>query len=192
MAKMLRDERQVLKAVTMAVEGDVIAILIQRYHTEANPETGKIDRSKSFYEWLMRIDTKENFRKLANWYLDDSRRLERGKWVGEEDAPWYFCVGDGSENFRIGEFINNKLKKEMSWEMAQKKLYGWETKTEKREEGYNTGAKCIIEGYKDKDGNAVDILSKEELMKHVGQNLTAPQIMKSKLPPVKTKKARPA
>ena len=183
---MLKDEVSVVKAVMMEVTDNVIFLVNEHYHTEVNPETGKIDRSKSFYRWVGRADTKENYRKLIAWYMDDSRRLERGKWP-DEPTPYFFCVGKGSENWRIGNYFETKMKKLRSWEDGQKRLHGWETKTVNRDCGYNPGALYVIEGYKDPDGNVVDILSKEEVLKHVGQNLIAPHIMKSKLPVNKAK-----
>ena len=63
-------------------------------------------------------------------------------------------------------------------------LNGWETQTDKRAEGYNLNAKYVIEGYKDASGSIVDISKKEELMKHIGENLIAvPSSKKTKTPP---------
>ena len=44
---MLKDEIQIIKAVLMEVDDDVIALVTEQYHTEADETTGKTDRSKS-------------------------------------------------------------------------------------------------------------------------------------------------
>ena len=180
MAKMLKDEMSVVKAASMALDDNTILIVTEQYHTETG-DLGKVDRSKSFYKWVACIKKIDDLKKKIAWYLDDSRRLERGSWI-DNKLGYYFCVGLGAENYRIGEWFTTKLKKMKSWEDGQKILNGWETKTEKRAEGYNPGAKYVIDGYVCDNGETISLTDKEALLKHVGETIVAPHIMKSKLP----------
>ena len=189
MAKMLKDEMTVVKATSMELADDIVMVVSEQYHTEAG-DTGKIDRSKSFYKWVATIEKKEDLKKKIAWYLDDSRRLDRGQFLDaslKPKFPYMFCVGNGSENFRIGEWFANKLKKVKPWEHGQKVLNGWESKTGKRDEGYNAGAKYVTEGYVCDNGDVVSLLDKDALLKHVGEVIVAPHVMKSKLPLVSAK-----
>lgn len=186
MAKMLKDEIQVVKAFLMEVDDDTVALVSEHYHTEIDESTGKTDRAKSMYRWVARAWKKDEYRKMIAWYLDDSRRLERGKWP-DEPLNYYFCVGNGSENWRIGNFFQTKLNKVRPWEYGQKVLQGWQTKTDNRDEGYNPGSKYITEGYVAPDGKVYDVTDKETFLKNIGVNLVAPHLMKSKLPPIKPK-----
>ena len=182
MAKMLKDEIQVIKAVLMEVDDDTVALVAENYHTEADGSTGKTDRSKSLYRWIARAWKKDDYKKMVAWYMDDSRRLDRGKWP-DEKLPYFLCVGNGSENWRIGNFFQTKLSKLRPWDYGQKVLQGWQTKTDKRDEGYNPGSKYVTEGYIAPDGTSHDITCKETFLKNIGVNLIAPHLMKSKLPP---------
>lgn len=180
MAKMLKDEMAVVKATSMALTDDVVMIVTEQYHTETG-DTGKVDRSKSFYKWVACIKNKADLKKKIDWYLDDANRLERGTWI-DNKFKYFFCVGNSSENFRIGEWFATKLKKMKTWENGQKAINGWETKTAQREEGYNPGAKYVTDGYVCDNGETISITDKEALLKHVGETIVAPHIMKSKLP----------
>lgn len=184
MAKMLKDEIQVIKAVLMEVDDDTVALVAENYHTEADGSTGKTDRSKSLYRWIARAWKKDDYKKMVAWYMDDSRRLDRGKWP-DDKLDYFFCVGNGSENSRIAGFFNEKLKKLRTWEYGQKVLQGWQTKTAKRDEGYYPGSKYVVDGYAAPDGKKYSITDKATFLNNIGVNLVAPHLMKSKLPPVK-------
>ena len=181
MAKMLKDEIQVIKAVMMELDNDNVVLVTQQYHTETNPETNKVDRAKSLYRWVARPMTKDSLKKMIAGYLDDANRLNRGKWP-DDKLDFFLCIGNGSENWRIGNFFQNKLKKLRTWEYGQKVINGWEAKTANRDEGYNPSAKYVIEGYVADNGDKISLTDKDALLKHIGENLIAPQIMKSKTP----------
>lgn len=182
MAKMLRDEVQLLKGFLMEVDDDTVALVTEQYHTESNPSTGKVDRSKSFYHWVARSWKKADYDKLINWYMDDARRLQRGHWP-DDKRSFYLAIGNGSENWRIGDFLRTKLKKVLSWENGQKIMNGWKSKTAKRDEGYYPTAKYVVDGYDNGTGTALSLADKETFLKNIGCNLIAKPTMKSHLPP---------
>lgn len=183
MAKMLKDEIQVIKAVLMEVDNDTVALVTEQYHTEEDPSTGKTDRSKSMYRWVARSWKKDDYNNMVRHLLDDSRRLERGHWP-DDSLDYFLCVGNGSENSRIASFFGQKMKKLRTWEYGQKVLQGWQNKTAKRDEGYNPGSKYVVDGYAAPDGTVYSITDKDTFLKNIGVNLIAPHVMKSKLPPV--------
>lgn len=181
MAKMLKDEIQIIKAVLMEVDDDTVALVTEQYHTEVDETTGKTDRSKSMYRWVARAWKKDDYKDMVRRLMDDSRRLERGRWP-DDKLDYFLCVGNGSENSRIASFFDQKLKKLRTWEYGQKVLQGWQTKTAKRDEGYNPGSKYVVDGYVGPNGKKYSITDKATFLNNIGVNLIAPHLMKSKLP----------
>lgn len=186
MANMLKDEIQVIKAVSMEVDPNTVLIVTLQYHTEAKAEdASKVDRSKSFYRWGALVMDKEHIASEIQTRMLDKNRLERGKWPNDK-IPYYLCIDNDSKNSTIANWLNLKLKKTVSWEIGQKILNGWKKKTASRPEGYVPNAKYRIDGYVCEDGFVVSLDNKEELMKHVNQSLIAPFLKTSKTDKTKT------
>ena len=177
---MLKDEVSVLKSVMVQLDSETAVLVSLQYHVEPG-ENGKTDRSKSKYRWLARVFKLADLKSKIEWCYRDENRLNRFKWPDDPD-PWYICAGGDSENRRIGDWLATKLKKIQTWENGLKTLDGWETKTKKRQAGYNASAKYDTDDYLDPAGNKVSLKDKDELLKHVGQNLYKTRLMKSKLP----------
>lgn len=182
MARMLKDEMAVTKGIMIDLGNDNILFVVQRYHTERNEDTGKVDRSKSLYSWVARVTTRQEILDKISWCMDDKNRLNRFKFKNDP-YPYYLAVGNSSDNAAFANFLTNKLKKMDSWEDGMKRLNGWETQTANRQAGYNANAKWMVKGYKADNGDMVDLDDHESVLKCIGQNLFADQVMKSKLPP---------
>lgn len=185
MAKMLKDEMSVIKSVMVEIDPDTVVLVTDQYHTEKN-DLGKVDRSKSEYRWLARVMTKAEVKKMIDWCYADENRLNRWRWPNDK-SKFYVAPAD-SQNSKVGNWLENKLKKIRTWDYGMKVFKGWETQTAKRQEGYNPAAAYVVDGYVADNGDIVSITDREALLKHVGQNLLAPHLMKSKLPPVTAKK----
>jgi len=173
MSKMLADEIQVIKAVSMEVDSDTVLIATLQYHTEVRDDTGKLDRSKSFYRWAARAMKKNDVKDEIKARMADDKRLERGKWL-DETLPFYLCIGNDSRNAAIANWLNLKLKKIVTWDAGQKILQGWKKKTAKTAEGFYPNAAYRIDGYTAANGDIVDLNDKDAILKHINQNLFAP------------------
>lgn len=174
MSKMLADEIQVVKAVSMEVDPNTILIASLQYHTEENKDTGKLDRSKSMYRWTARAMTKDAIEAEVKSRMADDKRLERGTWPNEK-LPYYLCIDNDSRNFAIANWFNLKLKKTVSWEIGQKILKGWKKQTAKTAEGFYPNATYRIDGYTADNGDVIRLDDKEAILKHINQNLFAPK-----------------
>ena len=173
MSKMLADEIQVVKAVSIEVDPNTVLVASLQYHTESSPDTGKVDRSKSMYRWSGFVMTKDALKAEIQNRMSDENRLKRGKWLNEK-LSYYFCIGNDSTNSTIANWLNLKMKKIVPWEMGQKFLKGWKNKTSSTAEGFYPNAAYRIDGYVCDDGAVVSLDDKEALLKHVNQTMTAP------------------
>ena len=180
MSSMLKDEITILKAVSIKVNDDVVLLATYQYHTEEN-EFGKNDRSKSFYRWYARVDSIENYKKLIAEWTSDEHRLEKNSWPND-NLPYRILVNKGVDKYSLAKFFATKLKKAVDWETGIKLLNGYKHKTAKSEAHYHAGANYEIEGYDAEDGTKVNLDDKEALLRHIGQNLYHPAILKSHLP----------
>ena len=181
MSKMLADEIQVVKATTIEIDPETVLLATLQYHTESNADTGKLDRSKSYYRWMARVMTKNAANDEIRKRMSDTVRLERGKWPND-NSPYYFCVDNDSTNAAIARWFETKMKKSkiVSWDMGQKILNGWKKATAKSDEGFYPNATYRIDGYKSENGDIVSLSDKATLLKHVNQNLLASFVSKSK------------
>lgn len=167
---MLKDEATILKSIAIKLSDDVAVLVTKQYHTEENPATGKIDRSKSKYRWMARVFKIEDLSEKIKWMLKDENRLTKFKWPND---PWpYYVSAIYPEHYKIAAWLMSKLKKLKDWDEGQKILAGWKnaTKTHKVAD-YNKNAAYDVDGYVDEAGNIVSLTNKDELLKRVGQNL---------------------
>lgn len=168
---MLKDEIAILKSVMISIDDDTAVLATLQYHTEENPTTGKLDRSKSKYRWLARVFKLEDLKAKIKWCMQDENALAKFKWP-DDNSPWWICAANDSNNKTIGKWLATKLKKIKKWDDGQLLLNGWQPKTASRKEGrYNTAAKYEITGYITDAGETVSLDDKEALLKNVGKNL---------------------
>lgn len=177
---MLKDEIAILKAVMMQVDDNTAMLVTLQYHTEKNPDTGKLDRSKSYYRWLARVFKLDDLKAKIKWCMQDENALAKFKWPGDT-SPWWICAANDSNNKTIGKWLNTKLKKLKTWNDGQLALKGWQSKTAKREAGYNEAAKYETEGYLTESGSTISLTDQKAILENVGKNLIYVCQMKSKM-----------
>ena len=181
MAKMLKDEMQVIKSIMVEVDPNTVLLLTQQYHTEEG-DNGKVDRSKSQYRWMGRIMEKDEVTKTIQWCLDDQNRLARWRWPNDK-LSYYICINNGSECSNAGHWLLTKLHKLRPWDIGLKYFKGWKPQTKAKPEAYNTNWGYAVDNYVCDNGDVICLTDREAVLKHVGQNVTVPREMKSKLAP---------
>lgn len=170
---MLNDEIINLKSLMVNIEGDINLIVCLQYHTERLPggdnSSGKFDRSKSMYRWIARVTTRQAIEDCINNLYKEENMNEKFKWPDEPDGYYLNCKY--SRAYEVASWLETKLKKIKSWKDGLKVFAGYESKTKNRKGGINEKAKYKTEGYAAPDGTIVSLTDKDELLKHVGQNL---------------------
>lgn len=176
------DEMGILKGTAVKLDDNTVLLVTMQYHTERDPATSKLDRSKSRYRWLARVDTEANFRAMIADMKQDANRLNPWKWPN--DPSWEgSIVYTDSGNLVGSRWYTMKLKKMVDWETGLKIFNGFKPNLEaKGQDPYNAKAKYDTEAYVATDGTTVNLTDKDALLAHVGQNLVKEQVMKSKTP----------
>lgn len=176
------DEMGILKGTAVKLDDNTILLVTMQYHTERDPQTGKVDRSKSRYRWLARVDTTANFQTMAAEMKQDANRLNPWRWP--DDPSWTgSIVYTDSGNLIGSRWYTMKLKKAVDWDTGLKIFNGFKPALEaKGQDPYNAKAKYDVDGYTLPDGTTISLTDKEALLAHVGQNLVKEQTMKSKTP----------
>ena len=173
---MHEDEMTIVKSTTISLDKNIVLILTKQYHSQKNPnDSSKVDHSKSEYRWLGRITTIEDIKKKIQWCWSDEHRLERAQWPN--DPKWFQFFKNTSDNYHFGKWLAERISKNKinSWETGQKILKGWKKATPSRPvEEFNRKWGYAIKGYTTDSGETIDLLDKENLLKHVGQNVSAP------------------
>lgn len=169
---MLKNEISMLKAVAMKVDDKHILIATEQYHTEKTDDN-KRNKDKSLYRWFAKVMATEDWQAYIDDLFTDEKRLDSHK-IPNDTCGYFLCIGKSSSNYDIASWLQTKVNKAASWEVGQKKLNGWKSKTPKREEHFNPKAAYDTKGYIAEDGSLVDLTDKEALLKHVNQNLTKP------------------
>ncbi len=165
MSMMKSDEMQIVKCVSMKVSDDIALLATLQYHTEKNDQ-GKVDRSKSTYRWLARIEKIEDIKKRIADMKSDANRLS--SWTWPDDPTWNGKIfTKDSTNYVGASWLETKLKKLVSWEDGQKQLNGFKRCLNE----VKPSAKYETEGYQDPDGNEVSLTDREALLKLVGKNV---------------------
>lgn len=167
---MLKDEIAILKSVMISIDDETAVLATLQYHTEENPATGKLDRSKSQYRWLARVFKLEDLKAKIKWCMQDENALAKFKWPDDKSA-WWICAANDSNNKTIGKWLATKLKKIKKWDEGIDILNGWQSKTASREGRYNAAAKYEISGYTTDAGEVVSLDDKAALLKNIGKNL---------------------
>ena len=178
---MLKDELHILKAVAIRVDDSHVMLATVQYHTEKTDE-GKYNKSKSFYRWFAKVLADKDWEAKFDYMLDDAHRLDKYK-IPNDTTGLYLCCKNSTTNYDVGDWLQAKVSRALSWEDGMKRLAGFKTKTANRAEGYNTNAAYDTVGYKAENGDLVDITDKDSLLKHVGQNLIKPLLMGKKSSP---------
>ena len=168
---MLVDEISMLKAVMVKLDESTAVLVTLQHHSEAGENGHKFNREKSMKRWIARVDTIDNFKKLIKDLAEDAVRLDKCVWPGDKLGK-HICMGNNSTNARFSEFLETKLKKIKTWDEGLKVFDGWQTKTPKRQAGYNLNAKYDTEDYLDESGAKVSLRDKDALLKRAGTNLT--------------------
>lgn len=146
------DVMAILKAVSVKIDPDTIAILSFMYHTELDPSDPagkKKDRSKSQYRYEGRVV------KIAD--LQD----EITKMKMEPDAPWRWptletwraSYDNEATNKRGAKWLESRIKKALDPDVAFKVLNGWKPS----KDDYKDNRKYDLLGYQTPDGKTVDI-----------------------------------
>lgn len=146
------DVMAILKAVSVKLDADTIAILSFMYHTELDPSDPagkKKDRSKSQYRYEGRVV------KIADL------QNEISKMKAEPDAPWRWptletwraSYDNEATNKRGAKWLESRIKKALDPDIAFKVLNGW--KPSKND--YKDNRKYDLLGYQTPDGNTIDI-----------------------------------
>ena len=169
---MLRDEIALLKSMMVELDDDNVLLITMQYHVEEGAN-GKIDRSKSLYRWIGRAMSKAEVESTIARCFEDKNRLTKFTWPGDK-LSYYLCIGNGSECYLAGKWLKTKLNKLRSWDYGVKVMNGWSPATKTKPESYNDNAKYVVDGYTCDNGDVISILDREALLKHIGQNFTAP------------------
>lgn len=153
----------------MQVDEETCLIVTRQYHTEEDPETGKTARGKSAYRWLGRVWKLSDMRAMGNEMFSDAKRLLPWHWPNDPTWKGRILTSD-STNYQFSKWISCKIGKMTSWENGQKLLAGWSKKEQcfKPKDAYPT------ENYLTESGTTVSLKSKEDLLKHVNENIWLP------------------
>ena len=166
---MMKDELVMLKATSLKVDADHTAVVTYQYHSEKTDD-GKQNRPKSFYRWFAKVLPNSEWKAKIDYMFDDEHRLEKFK-IPNDSSGLYLCMGKSSTHYDVATWLDRKIRKAMTWEDGLKQLNGFKTKTPNRAEGVNANAAYDLVGYTAENGDVVDITNKEDLLKHLGQNL---------------------
>ena len=174
MSMMKPDEMQIVKCVSMKVSDNIALLVTWQYHTEKTDQ-GKVDRDKSTYRWLARVEKIEDIKKRIADMKSDAKRLE--PWTWPDDPSWKGKIFTKDSTNAVGaSWLETKLKKLEDWESGLKHLNGFK----KCLNDYKPSAKYELEGYLDPDGNEVSLTDREALLKLVGKNLYKPVLKKER------------
>lgn len=188
---MLIDEMTVLKGVMVQISPEAAVLVTLQYHSEPGENGKKYNSKKSSKRWIARIDTLENFKKMVKDLSADSARLNPNSWP-DDPAKYRINFGNDSSNGKFADILETKIKKLKSWTDGMNIFDGWQTKTPKRQAGYNLNAKYDTEGWQDKEGKKFSLKDKDELLKRVGQTIWKPFVKMSKVPIAPPSSQQPA
>ena len=181
MSTMKKDEMSVVKSVMIRLTEDsndpVLMLVAHRYHTERG-DNGKIDKSKSEYQFIMKAMKASEWQVLIDHSHGD-KMLEPFEW---ENDKWHLFVNKDSTNYAVGRWIYNKSQKQVDWETGLKLLSGWKKTTAKRVENVSAKDAYMTDDYVTPSGEKISIIDKEVVLKHVGELCIRTVVMKSKLP----------
>lgn len=166
MAIIKPDEMALLKATSIKLNNDVVALVTYQYHTEKN-EFGKVDHSKSKYRYMVVIDTIANFKALAQKLTSDEYALGRFQWPGDFEK-WFFYYGHGRAE-EVGNWLSKQIRKANSWDKAQKILEGWTFTASNKDGKFFPNSKYLTDNYVNSLGEAISITNHEEMLKHIGE-----------------------
>lgn len=172
--KMKADEMQILKAVSIKVNDDVLMIVTRQYHVEEDPATGKKDHSKSRYRWLARTYSIPELKDRIRDMNSDAKRLEAWHWPNDPSWDKKMFTKD-STNYAGAKWLTLKLSKAVSWDEGMKALKGWD----KKDNAFHANKAYELKGYTATDGSVVDIDDKEAILKRVSQNFFKAENLKT-------------
>ena len=175
---MLKDEVQMLKATPIRVDDSHIMLVTLQYHTEKTDDNRRA-KGKSFYRWFAKTMSDKDWEARIDYLMDDVRRLEKYK-IPNDPSGLYLCCKNGVTNYETGDWLGMKINKAMSWEDGMQHLKGFKKAAAKRAEGINPNAVYDTNGYVAENGDIVDLTDKEDVLKHVNQNLIKPAGMGKK------------
>lgn len=164
----------ILKAVSVKIDADTVALLTFMYHTET--KTGpdnieKTDRSKSQYRYEGRIA------KIADLEAEMAKMkaapTDPWKWPGLD--AWRCSYDSDATNARGAKWIASKLKKAVDWPTGKKILDGW--KASKND--YKDNRKYDQTGYT-ADGQPFDITLESLIKLGPGKTFSKPLTPKKK------------
>lgn len=166
---MLKDEMEMLKAVSMKVDDNHIMIATEQYHTEKTDD-GKRNSKKSMYRWFAKVLSIDDWNAKLEDMFSDEKRLEKYK-IPNDTLDYCLVCNKSSTNYSVASWLETKIKKALPWNEGLERLKGFKKKTDKREAGYNKIAAYDVVGYTAENGDVIDITDADALLKHVGQNL---------------------
>lgn len=114
------DQMALIKACSIKTAPDTVVIIAEMYHTEKNPTTNKVDRSKSEYRYEGRAVSVAD---LQTEIKDmEAKPTDFWKWPNLPDWKMLYCKSD--LNSRGAKWLDDKLKKAVSLENGLKILDG--------------------------------------------------------------------
>ena len=115
------DVMAILKAVSIKIDADTIAILSFMYHTETDPLTGKTNRAKSQYRYEGRIVKIADLQKE----IEDMKAKPTDAWKWPTLEDWRCSYDCEATNARGAKWLESRIKKALDWPTAEKVLGGW-------------------------------------------------------------------
>lgn len=142
----------ILKAVSMKVDPDTIAIVSFMYHTEVDPldPVGKRkDRSKSQYRFEGRKV------KIADLQAEitQMKAAPDAPWAWPNLTGWTAAYDSEAKNSRGAKWLADRIKKAKDLDTGFKILNGWKASSN----DYKNSRKYELQGYKLPDGTSFDL-----------------------------------
>jgi hypothetical protein len=194
---MKEDEMEIVKAVSVDLGGNLMAVLTLQYHTETDPATGKNDRSKSRWRVLGRVDGFDAFNAAFLETRKDENRLLPWKWPDDPSWNGRILYMNDSTNAGRSNWLRLKIMKALKPDAYLRSLAGYRKSKDAKKGApaaeawteFNPASVWPAAGWRCTDGTTVDVSDVEALKSKKGQNLWAEILMKSSGPVLKPEAA---